>query len=120
MVNFHFSVPPTIDTDKATASNSSVIKNNPLYLHCPITGKPRPKVTWFKDGEVISPELDPNLRLLADGRRLEIVGARVLDAGTYRCVGENVAGETEKDFDVHVHGNMKCKIIELCTYSIVK
>ena len=101
-----FSVPPSIDTVNASPSNSTVIKNNPLYLDCPVTGIPRPKVFWYKDGEIVSPDLDPNLRLLAEGRRLEIIGARVTDAGSYKCVGENVAGKTEIDFEVGVHGNI--------------
>lgn len=50
-------------------------------------------------------DLDHNLRVHADGRRLEIIGARVSDKGAYTCVGENIAGSTEWDFDVDVHGN---------------
>jgi hypothetical protein len=52
----------------------------------------------------LSPENDPNLHVHADGRRLEIVGAQVSDSGKYKCVGENVAGRTEQEFDVDVHG----------------
>ena len=104
-------MPPEIDSTNASPDNNTVIKNNPLYLDCPVSGIPRPKVIWYKDDEIISPDLDPNLRVLADGRRLEIIGARVTDAGSYKCVGENVAGKTEKEFDVDVHGNLSFQII---------
>jgi len=49
----------------------------------------------YKDSEVRYPDLDPNINLQADGRRLEVVGARVTDTGGYTCVGENVAGTVE-------------------------
>ena len=103
-ISLLFLVPPEIDNTNASPVNNTVVKSNRFYLDCPVSGIPRPKVIWYKDGEVVSPDLDPNLRVLADGRRLEVVGARVTDAGLYKCVGENVAGKTEKDFDVDVHG----------------
>ena len=53
----------------------------------------------------MSPEVDPNLRIHADGRRLEILEARVTDTGQYKCVGENVAGSSEQTIDVDVHGS---------------
>ena len=58
----------------------------------------------MKDGDVLHTDLDPNLRVHADGRRLEILGARISDRGVYTCIGENIAGTTEKEFDVDVHG----------------
>lgn len=53
---------------------------------------------------MLNTDLDRNLRVHADGRRLEILGARVSDKGVYTCVGENIAGTTETEFDVDVHG----------------
>lgn len=68
----------------------------------------------FKDGDLLNTDLDPNLRVHADGRRLEILGARVSDKGAYTCVGENIAGSIEWDFDVDVHG--KCLFFYPLTY----
>lgn len=62
------------------------------------------KVRWLKDGEALSVDHDPNVKLLADGRRLELVNARVTDRGRYTCIGENVAGKTTRDFTVSVLG----------------
>ncbi|ESO95847.1 hypothetical protein LOTGIDRAFT_144501 [Lottia gigantea] len=81
----------------------SVVIGQPLYINCPVSGTPPPQVTWYKDDQVVSPELDPNLRIHANGRRLEIVSAKVTDRGRYQCVGENVAGETLKNYTVDVY-----------------
>lgn len=61
----------------------------------------------YKDGERISPEIDTNIHIHANGRRLEIKTARVTDTGKYTCVGENEAGSSEQNFDVDVHGTNK-------------
>ena len=53
---------------------------------------------------IISPELDPNIQMFADGRRLEIINARVTDTGLYTCRADNAAGSAEHDFDVAVYG----------------
>ncbi|XP_053380218.1 hemicentin-1-like [Mercenaria mercenaria] len=95
-------VPPTIDKDSVSPEENTVVKDNSLYLNCPVTGIPTPKVFWYKDGEILDPDLDPNIHVHAKGLRLEIVGARVSDTGMYKCVGENVAGSTEQSFDVDV------------------
>lgn len=61
-------------------------------------------VKWYKDGQPLSPELDPNINVLANGRRLEVTNAKVTDRGFYLCVGENVAGKVEETYEVYVHG----------------
>lgn len=99
-----FPVPPSIDGDSASPSNQSVIMGQPIYINCPVTGKPPPRVNWLKDGEPLSVDLDPNLRLLVEGRRLEVLSARIIDRGRYTCIGESVAGEVAKDFDLDVYG----------------
>ena len=64
------------------------------------------QVTWMKDGVLMSSNVDPNVRTLAEGRRLEIANARVTDRGRYVCVGENIAGRTQRDFVVNVFGRL--------------
>lgn len=97
-------VPPILDYDTVTPSNLSVVIRNSLFISCPMSGIPPPKITWYKNGEVISPELDPNIRTFADGRRLELTSARVTDTGLYRCEGVNVAGSSQNEYELEVYG----------------
>ena len=41
-----FIVPPSIDSDSVSPNRSTVVKDNSLYIDCPVTGIPRPKVFW--------------------------------------------------------------------------
>lgn len=102
----NFTVPPKLDEKSASPGNMSVVLGQPIFIHCPVSGIPPPEVTWYKDGDLVLPELDPNLRVLAEGRRLEIINARVMDTGKYKCVAENVAGETRKEYEIDVHGKI--------------
>ncbi|XP_076455301.1 hemicentin-1-like isoform X2 [Babylonia areolata] len=96
-------VPPSINEDNSSPTNQTVAEGQTAHIDCQVSGKPPPRVTWLKEGEPLSPELDPNVRLVAEGRRLEILSAKVTDRGTYTCVGESVAGEVAKDFNLDVY-----------------
>jgi len=98
-------VAPTIDANTSTHSNLSVIAGQPVAIDCPASGVPPPVITWFKDNAKIKPTSSNDVRILYNGRRLEISGAEVSDAGRYRCLSENVAGSAEKNYDLHVLGD---------------
>ncbi|KAI8779431.1 hemicentin-1, partial [Biomphalaria glabrata] len=95
-------VPPTVDESSLSPFNQSVISGRTLYINCPIQGKPPPQVRWLKDGEPLVTGLDVNVRLQAEGRRLELINAQITDRGRYVCIGENIAGQTSRDFSVNV------------------
>lgn len=97
-------VPPGVDSNSSSPLNQTVIQGQPLYINCPISGKPSPRVLWLKDGEPLSADLDPNIRILAEGRRLEILRSKVTDRGRYTCVGQNVAGEISREYGLDVFG----------------
>lgn len=44
------------------------------------------------------------LRILGEGRLLQIQPTRVSDSGRYLCVASNVAGEDDQDFSVLIQG----------------
>ncbi|OWF52578.1 Hemicentin-1 [Mizuhopecten yessoensis] len=96
-------VPPRIDPGTVSNGTLSVKVKQTLTINCPVNGIPLPQISWFKNGEYISPLLDPNIKLYAGGRRLEVVDARITDAGLYRCVGENIAGNTQHEFNVKIN-----------------
>lgn len=47
---------------------------------------------------------DERLRVLGEGRLLQIKPTQVSDSGRYLCVATNVAGEDDQDFNVLIQG----------------
>lgn len=47
---------------------------------------------------------NPRLRVLGEGRLLQIQPTQVSDSGRYLCVASNVAGEDDQDFNVLIQG----------------
>lgn len=71
-----------------------VISGEPLTLICPGVGIPKPNITWYKDGSVLS----------EDKEKLTIDVVDIRDAGMYKCVVQNEAGQSEVEFNVKVQG----------------
>lgn len=59
-------------------------------------------VTWYKDGRPLTSAAGVNI--LSRGQVLEIDRAQVSDAGLYKCVAINVAGNTELTYSLQVYG----------------
>ena len=97
-------MPPAIDNQTASDRNLSVVIGGKIVIDCPVSGTPQPEVTWFKDNEPISPEV--NIQLYDYNRRLEVQTKHVSDAGLYTCIGTNDAGNTTRDFYLDIYGNI--------------
>ncbi|NXX50442.1 HMCN1 protein, partial [Tricholaema leucomelas] len=93
-------VPPVIEGSAATAQNRQVTAGNSLALECKAAGNPPPLLTWLKDGVPV--KASANLRLLAGGRKLEILNAVEADRGHYLCVATSIAGEQEIKYQVEI------------------
>uniref|UniRef100_A0A3B4Z1V9 Hemicentin-1 n=1 Tax=Stegastes partitus TaxID=144197 RepID=A0A3B4Z1V9_9TELE len=95
-------LPPTIrGTDSDLPDEVTVLVNKTTQLDCHVDGNPAPKITWFKDSQLISSN-GPH-RILTNGRTLQVLTAQVSDTGRYVCVADNVAGSAEKSFNLNVH-----------------
>lgn len=68
-------------------------------------------ITWYKDGRPLTSVA--GLTLLKRGQALEIERAQLSDAGTYRCVAVNLAGDAEISVSLQVYG-------EICSSSRIK
>ncbi|XP_043555476.1 hemicentin-1 [Chiloscyllium plagiosum] len=94
--------PPTIKgADSDLPEEVIVLINKTTMLDCMVSGTPNPKITWLKDGQPL--KADNTHKILSNGRTLQILSAHVSDTGRYVCVAENVAGNTEKYFNLNVH-----------------
>jgi hypothetical protein len=84
--------PKIIEQPKST----TIIEGQTLNLTCAVYGKPRPFITWIKDGQVV--QANYSERYIVSGISRE-------DGGQYQCVAENAVGKatsTLKAFvDVH-------------------
>ncbi|XP_031169752.1 hemicentin-1 isoform X2 [Sander lucioperca] len=90
-------VPPNI---KGEEVNATVMLGRPVELHCQSDAIPPPTLTWRKDGRPIFRK--PGLTVSADGSLLKVDSAQVQDSGRYSCEATNVAGKTEKNYNLNV------------------
>ncbi|XP_051649408.1 hemicentin-1 isoform X5 [Manacus candei] len=93
-------VPPVIEGDADTAQSRQVVAGNSLTLECNAAGNPPPLLTWLKDGVPV--QASDRLRVLAAGKRLEILNAAEADRGHYWCVATSIAGEQEIKYEVEI------------------
>ncbi|XP_045626988.1 hemicentin-2 [Ursus americanus] len=104
MKNYHVEVliPPSISKDDTLGeANVKEVKtkvNSTLTLECESWAVPPPTISWYKDGRPVTP--NQRLRILGEGRLLQIQPTQVSDSGRYLCVASNVAGEDDQDFSV--------------------
>ncbi|XP_061153333.1 hemicentin-1 isoform X4 [Syngnathus typhle] len=100
--NFELDVylPPSIAGGQSGSSERKVVLSDPLILECEAGGYPPPSLTWLRDGVPV--QHGDNVRVLDQGRKIEILSATVSDSGRYVCVATSVAGETEVTYDVIV------------------
>ncbi|KAL4635075.1 hemicentin-1 [Arapaima gigas] len=93
-------VPPSIEGGLSTPTKRKVVVGKSLTLECVAGGHPLPSLTWLKDGIVV--KSDDAVRILQQGRKLEIPHATMSSAGRYVCVATSVAGEKEMKYDVSI------------------
>ncbi|CAH2311914.1 hemicentin-1 isoform X2 [Pelobates cultripes] len=93
-------VPATIIGHSSKIEAKKVTVGNSLLLDCNAVGHPQPLLTWLKDGVPV--EINNNVRIEYNGKKLEIKNAEESDHGQYSCVATNIAGEAEIKYKVSV------------------
>uniref|UniRef100_A0A3Q0S5G2 Ig-like domain-containing protein n=1 Tax=Amphilophus citrinellus TaxID=61819 RepID=A0A3Q0S5G2_AMPCI len=95
-------LPPTIAGGDKGPIKRKVVLSKSLMLECEAGGHPPPSLTWLKDG--IPVHDGASVRVLEQGKKLEILSAAVSDSGHYTCVATSIAGEKEVKYDIRVLG----------------
>jgi len=91
--------PPTLTSDTVSArTRFSKKPEETLRISCGAVGKPKPSITWYKNGH----ELLENVREKHGKSFLHVRGLMVRDSGRYTCVARNMVGEASKNFTVEV------------------
>ncbi|XP_059503813.1 hemicentin-1 isoform X2 [Stegostoma tigrinum] len=96
-IDLRVHVPPNIMGEE---QNASAIINQGIVLKCQSNAIPPPTLSWLKDGKPLLKK--QGLTVSDDGSALKIEAAQVLDAGRYTCEATNVAGKTEKNYNLNV------------------
>lgn len=103
---------PAHITDFDVLDKVFVIENRTAYIECDANGIPPPAIMWMKERMPIEDldEFKIKMRLLNNGRQLEIRNVKVEDEGRYTCVATNKAGQQEKTSKLKVQGMCKCSV----------
>jgi len=93
-------IAPPLLTSDTTSSRTDFHKKpeEALRIACGALGKPRPQITWYKNGH----ELLENVREKHGRSVLHLRGLMVRDSGVYSCVARNMVGEAGRNFTVAV------------------
>ncbi|XP_025203968.1 titin isoform X3 [Melanaphis sacchari] len=71
----------------------TVLEGGSVHLKCVIVGQPEPEVIWYRDGRPVKESKDIQLLFQGDQCSLIIKEAFIEDAGEYKVVAINSAGE---------------------------
>ncbi|CAH0719263.1 unnamed protein product, partial [Brenthis ino] len=91
---------PKILNDNYTSPYIASTLDDTLIVTCRATGKPRPYVTWIKDGYYL--DKDSRYNIDVDGT-LTIKQPSEDLSGKYTCVARSSAGNDSKDVDVEIY-----------------
>nr|XP_057926871.1 hemicentin-1 [Doryrhamphus excisus] len=79
----------------------SVIEGHMVSLLCDVQAYPPPEITWTKDGQIL--QFSTGIHILPGGQMLQLLRARVEDAGQYVCTASNSAGQDQKSLLLSVY-----------------
>ena len=85
-------------------TSETAISGEPVRLRCMVHAFPEPQITWYKNGDELRLDDADKYLLSRDGRELHITSVSVDDVARYTCIARNLAGETQRNFDLAVHG----------------
>ena len=72
--------------------NLETLEGSTVYVRCPATGNPAPKIQWKKSGGLVP--TSSSLRIV--NNTLVLLNGAWSDTGTYSCTASNGAGSDEK------------------------
>ncbi|XP_009874122.1 PREDICTED: hemicentin-1-like, partial [Apaloderma vittatum] len=99
--NLQVYIRPTVLNSGTHPSEVVVTQGNEISLECEVQGVPEPAITWMKDGRPLGSGGD--VAILRGGHFLQLRNAQVSDTGRYVCVAANVAGLSDRKYDLNVH-----------------
>uniref|UniRef100_A0A8D0P2M9 Hemicentin-1 n=1 Tax=Sus scrofa TaxID=9823 RepID=A0A8D0P2M9_PIG len=99
--NLQVYIQPTIANSGSHPTEIIITRGKSISLECEVQGIPQPTVTWMKDGRPLTKER--GMEITDEGRILQLKNVHVSDTGRYVCVAMNIAGMTDRKYDLSVH-----------------
>lgn len=81
-------------------SSQAVKSGADLEFNCEAEGEPRPKITWWRNGQEITPS--GRIQIGEEGTRLTILAVKESDSARYICQARNLGGFVETSADLRV------------------
>ncbi|XP_008940595.1 PREDICTED: hemicentin-2-like, partial [Merops nubicus] len=86
------------DQDGEVTEHRQAVLNQPTALYCDTNSIPPPQISWYKDGEPLSP--GPGVLMLLGGRVLQLPVVREEDAGRYTCETPGAEGQERLHYEL--------------------
>ncbi|WAR29086.1 NEO1-like protein [Mya arenaria] len=93
-----FGLPPVFTTQP---QNLFANEKRDIIVPCQASGHPKPKITWYKNGEIIAGEAGDYVRVIED-ENLQFLGLVMSDSGYYQCFAENSVGTIQATMQLKV------------------
>ena len=82
----------------------SLLENEELRLDVSVSGKPEPRIKWYKNNFAVMQTSGLRLEQKSGKCTLVVSKAKPSDSGTFKCVASNIVGSVNKIFQVSVKG----------------
>ena len=80
-----------------------------LRLEVSVSGKPEPRLKWFKDNISVSQSSRLRLERKSGKYCLVVLAVKPSDGGVYKCVASSIAGSASKIYHVGIEGTFMVK-----------
>ncbi|RXG71191.1 Vascular endothelial growth factor receptor 3 [Armadillidium vulgare] len=105
---FEKMAPLVLSSSNVSLEGKEIIvkKHFPFFIACYVEGRPKPKITWLKDGENIDEIIENNVEvsLSDDNQILDFKFATKKYEGKYECSVENRVGHIQPFTNVIIEG----------------
>lgn len=106
-------VPPRIELSIQMKKMLPVKAGSDVYLEAEVFGKPMPKVTWSKNGEVLKADKEFKMSQKRHFFSLSLDAVTKYHAGNYGIHAANASGNTTTEIQLKVLGEFDCICIVL-------